>query len=132
MALTMPKKNRPQKKRVKAPEKFSGTHLVIDLFGAEGLNSVLDVEKILKKCVDKCGAKLLYSHMHYLAENLGACGVLVLAGGHISIHSCPDTGYAALDIFMSGAAKPKKAIPIIKKEFKCQSMEFHMVERGPQ
>ena len=36
---------------------------------------------------------------------------------HISIHSWPDTGYAALDVFMSGDADPAKAIPGLRQAF---------------
>lgn len=41
----------------------------------------------------------------------------MLAESHISIHSWPKTGYAALDVFMSGAADPKRAIPVLQEAF---------------
>ena len=43
-----------------------------------------------------------------------ACpGVAVLAESHISIHTWPDAGYAALDVFMCGKADPDACIPVL-------------------
>ena len=43
--------------------------------------------------------------------------VLVLAESHISIHSWPERGYAALDVFMCGDCDPYLAIPVLKEAF---------------
>jgi S-adenosylmethionine/arginine decarboxylase-like enzyme len=40
----------------------------------------------------------------YFTENDGVSGIAVLAESHISIHTWPEVGYAALDVFMCGAA----------------------------
>ena len=44
-------------------------------------------------------------------------GVAVLAESHISIHSWPEHGYAALDIFMCGNAKPDACVPVLREAF---------------
>ena len=42
----------------------------------------------------------------------------VLSESHISIHSWPEVGYAALDVFMCGDAKPHLTVDVLKAAFK--------------
>jgi len=42
----------------------------------------------------------------------------VLAEGHLSIHSWPDKGSVALDVFMGRDAKPELAIDVAKQAFR--------------
>lgn len=95
----------------------TGRHLLIDLFGANRLDDLEYVERTLKRCVDVAGATLLHIHLHPLKPTGGVTGVAVLAESHISIHSWPASGYAALDVFMSGDADPQKAVPVLKEAF---------------
>jgi S-adenosylmethionine decarboxylase len=44
-------------------------------------------------------------------------GVAVLSESHISIHSWPEVGYAALDVFMCGEAKPHLTVDVLKAAF---------------
>ncbi|MBU2098442.1 MAG: adenosylmethionine decarboxylase, partial [Gammaproteobacteria bacterium] len=76
------------------------------------------MEAKFRECVEKCGATLLHIHLHHFTPNGGISGVAVLAESHISVHTWPERGYAAFDIFMCGDAQPEKAIPILKGAFK--------------
>lgn len=95
----------------------AGRHLMIDLYGARRLDDVGHVERTLRKCVEASGATLLHMHVHPLKPTGGVTGVAVLAESHIAIHSWPQDGYAALDIFMSGTADPARAIPVLQEAF---------------
>jgi S-adenosylmethionine decarboxylase len=57
-------------------------------------------------------------------------GVAVLAESHISIHTWPECGYAALDVFMCGAAEPEKCVPILKKAFQAKRAAVDTLLRG--
>ena len=96
----------------------AGTHLIIDLFGAERLDDLKHIKETLKRCVEVAGATLLHIHLHHFTPNGGVSGVAVLAESHISIHSWPEASYAALDVFMCGNAKPHAAIDVLKEAFK--------------
>ena len=96
----------------------AGTHLLIDLFGAKRLDDLKLVRETLKRCADAAGATLLHVHLHRFSSNGGLAGVAVLSESHISIHSWPEAGYAALDVFMCGDAKPHEAIEVLKAAFK--------------
>ena len=97
---------------------FAGTHLLIDFWGAHNLTDLNLMETKFRECVEKCGATLLHIHLHHFTPNGGISGVAVLAESHISVHTWPERGYAAFDIFMCGDAQPEKAIPILKSAFK--------------
>src|SRR5262249_29484873 len=83
----------------------AGVHLIIDLHGAAGLDDIDLIEATLRRCVEASRATLLHIHLHHFQPN-GVSGVAVLAESHISIHTWPDAGYAALDVFMCGKASP--------------------------
>jgi len=98
--------------------KYAGTHLIIDLLGAERLDDIEHIEQTLRDCVDAAGATLLHIHLHHFTPNGGVSGVAVLAESHISIHSWPECGYAALDVFMCGAAEPERTIGVLREAFR--------------
>ena len=98
--------------------RFAGTHLLIDLFGAKRLDDLKHIKETLKRCVEVAGATLLHIHLHHFTPNGGVSGVAVLAESHISIHSWPEVGYAALDVFMCGHADPHATIAVLKLAFK--------------
>jgi S-adenosylmethionine decarboxylase len=96
----------------------AGAHLIIDLYDAGKLDDLDHVEAALRACVDAAGATLLHIHLHHFEPNGGISGVAVLAESHISIHSWPENGYAALDVFMCGKAKPEACVPVLREAFK--------------
>ncbi|WP_262027012.1 adenosylmethionine decarboxylase [Microvirga sp. Mcv34] len=96
---------------------FAGTHLIVDLWHASNLDDLPLVEQTLRDAVDRSGATLLNIDLHHFTPNGGISGVAVLAESHISIHTWPEISYAAVDIFMCGAAQPHKAIDVLKGAF---------------
>jgi S-adenosylmethionine decarboxylase len=96
----------------------AGTHLIIDLFGARRLDDLKHIRETLKRCVEVAGATLLHIHLHHFTPNGGVSGVAVLAESHISIHSWPEAGYAALDVFMCGNAKPHATVEVLEAAFR--------------
>ena len=107
----------------------AGVHLIIDLHGAEGLNDIDLIDATLRRCVAAARATLLHIHLHHFHPN-GVSGVAVLAESHISIHTWPDVGYAALDVFMCGKAEPDACIPILRAAFKAQRVAVNELLRG--
>ncbi len=112
--------------------RFAGTHLIIDLMNAKHIDDVAHVEDTFRRCVEKAGATLLHMNMHHFTPNGGVTGVAVLAESHISIHSWPEYGYAALDIFMCGDADPHAAIPVLRDAFEPEEVVVteHLRGRG--
>jgi len=96
---------------------FAGTHLIFDFWGASQLDNLELMEAALRESVIVAGATLLHIHLHHFTPNGGISGVAVLAESHISVHTWPERGYAAFDVFMCGEAEPEKTIPVLRKAF---------------
>src|SRR5215475_7104261 len=78
---------------------YAGSHLIIDLWEAEGLDDRERIENALIDAVKEAGATLLHIHLHTFTDGGGISGVAVLAESHISVHTWPEKGYAAFDVF---------------------------------
>ena len=109
---------------------YAGSHLIIDLWQAELLDDLDTVETALREAVEEAGATLLHLHLHEFTPNGGISGVAVLAESHISIHTWPERGYAALDVFMCGDAVPAKTIPVLKRYFSPGTVTINEHKRG--
>ena len=107
----------------------AGVHLIVDLHGAAGLDDIDLIEATLRRCVEAARATLLHIHLHHFQPN-GVSGVAVLAESHISIHTWPDAGYAALDVFMCGKASPDACIPVLRDAFQAERIEVNEILRG--
>lgn len=113
--------------------RYAGVHLMIDLWDAEGLDDLGLVEATLRDCVAAAGATLLHIEGHHFTPNQGVSAVAVLAESHMSIHTWPEIGYAALDIFMCGDTQPGKAVEVLEKAFNPARLivEEHLRGRCP-
>lgn len=113
---------------------FAGTHLIVDLKGADHLDDVPYIERALVEAAEAADATLLHIHLHRFTPNGGVSGVAVLAESHISIHTWPERRFAALDIFMCGKADPHKSIPVLERAFKpaAMSVQEHLRGEVPQ
>ena len=93
-----------------------GKHIIIDLYGASNLDSVEAIEQAMMDIIAYTGATLLHQYYHTF-EPHGVTGFTCLAESHISIHTWPETGAAAFDIFMCGDSEPELAIPLLERHF---------------
>lgn len=111
-------------------EKFAGTHLIVDCIGSKNLDSLETVEACLRAAITAADATLLHIHLHHFTPNGGISGVAVLAESHISIHSWPEHGYAAMDVFMCGDAKPHNTLDVIQAAFEPEELRVEEFLRG--
>ncbi len=109
---------------------YAGTHLIVDLRGAERLDDIDHIDGALREAVTASGASLLHIHLHHFTPNGGVSGVAVLAESHISIHTWPERRYAALDVFMCGCACPKKTLEVFNRAFSPERMDVTEHLRG--
>ena len=109
---------------------YAGRHLLVDLWDGEGLDDAAHIDTALRRSVEAAGATLLHIHLHEFSENGGVSGVAVLAESHISIHTWPEWGYAAIDVFMCGDADPMKASEVLRDAFRPGRMEVSDHQRG--
>ncbi|HYZ64080.1 MAG TPA: adenosylmethionine decarboxylase [Acetobacteraceae bacterium] len=111
-------------------ERFAGTHLLVDLWGARNLSDPELIDSALCAAARRAGATILHSHFHHFTPNGGVSGVVVLAESHISIHTWPERGFAAIDIFMCGACDPHDAVPVLRETFQPFRVDLNEERRG--
>jgi S-adenosylmethionine decarboxylase len=111
-------------------EVYAGAHVLADLWGAEHLDDIDYMEDALRKAVEVCGATLLHIHLHHFGDGCGVSGVAVLAESHITVHTWPERGFAAFDIFMCGSCEPELALPVLQKHFNPERMDTELQKRG--
>ncbi|MEQ9639978.1 MAG: adenosylmethionine decarboxylase [Alphaproteobacteria bacterium] len=109
---------------------YAGSHLLIDLWDATRLDDLAHVEQTLTRAVQMAGATLLRIDLHHFTENGGISGVAVLAESHMSIHTWPELGYAALDVFMCGNCDPHDTLPVLREAFEPDRVQVAEHKRG--
>jgi len=80
-----------------------GCHLLLEFSGCDAA-ALLDADAIgtaMEKVVDDSGATRVETVFHTFAPQ-GVSGVVVIAESHVTIHTWPEYGYAAFDIFTCG------------------------------
>ena len=108
-----------------------GTQLIGDLYecSAELLNDVGRVEEILLGAARIVNATILSTSFHSFTPQ-GVSGVVVIAESHLAIHTWPEHGYAAVDVFTCGNLDYKRALDFIKASFETGKCDLHKVYRG--
>jgi S-adenosylmethionine decarboxylase len=108
---------------------YAGTHLIIEVVGGEGLDDEARIQQAFRDCVETCRATLLHIHTHKFSPQ-GVSGVAVLAESHISVHTWPEIGYGAFDVFMCGDAEPWEAVGVLRRAFAAGEVRVKELLRG--
>ena len=74
---------------------------------------------------------LIAAVAHSAADLFNRSGVALLAESHISIHTWPERGYAALDVLMCGASDPRRPLPLLPRAFPPERFELRALFPGP-
>jgi S-adenosylmethionine decarboxylase len=95
-----------------------GKHCILELYDCD--RSRLDDEAFLRDTITtaarRAGATLLHLITHRF-EPQGVTGLALLAESHISIHTWPESGYAAVDVFTCGDhTMPERACQVLCEE----------------
>jgi S-adenosylmethionine decarboxylase len=109
-----------------------GHHYIAEGSGcnAEIIGRVESVEQILVRAAEIAGVTVWSISFHRFSPN-GVSGVVVISESHLSVHTWPEYGYVALDIFTCGdTAKPEAAVQYALKEFGASSMHITEITRG--
>jgi S-adenosylmethionine decarboxylase len=81
-----------------------GAHVLLDLYGIAAAQ--LDDPEHLRACLEQAardgGAHVVESRFSRFSPQ-GASGVVILAESHVAVHTWPELGFAAVDVFTCGA-----------------------------
>lgn len=108
-----------------------GRHLLVEYHGcdAEVLDDLCGIERIMRRAAEAAGATIVDSIFH-LFRPQGVTGVVVVEESHLSIHTWPERGYAAVDFYTCGGCKPRRAHDVLVDALKPVRSERLIVERG--
>jgi S-adenosylmethionine decarboxylase proenzyme len=82
------------------------------------------------KAAIACGAVVLGESFHHFSPQ-GVSGVVIIAESHLSIHTWPEHGYAAVDIFTCGTfVNPEKAADLLIEKLGSKNHSVMEIPRG--
>ena len=109
-----------------------GTHLLLELKECNPrlLNDLEFIRQTMLRTANDVGATVVGESFHRFSPQ-GVTGILAIAESHISIHTWPEYGYAAADIFACGLAfQPKEAAKILIARLESRDSDIIEVQRG--
>jgi S-adenosylmethionine decarboxylase len=110
--------------------KSVGRHLVLELWGCKNLDSSRRVRRALLDIVDALHLTLLSIKIHKFSP-IGVTGVAVVSESHVVIHTWPELGYAAVDVFTCGEQRnPDDAVPVLREHFAPERIQVMEMTRG--
>ncbi len=109
-----------------------GHHYIVEASGCnpEVIGNINKVQEILVKAAEIAGVKVWAVTFNIFPPN-GVSGVVVISESHISIHTWPERGYAALDIYTCGGeGDPEEATIWAVKQFGATAYHITEITRG--
>lgn len=104
-------------------------HLLVEVVGSRFLNDARMVETFFRDLATAYGKEVLALQV-YQFEPYGLSGLLVMPESHVVIHTWPEYGYAALDIFLGAPCDPEISVPLVQRYFAPQDIKIMELERG--
>ena len=108
-----------------------GRHCILELYQCDKakLNDEAFIRTTITSSAKIAGAKLINLVTHSFKPQ-GVTGLALLAESHISIHTWPEIGYAAIDVFTCGEhTMPEKACKVFFKVFSAKNFSFKNIVR---
>jgi S-adenosylmethionine decarboxylase len=109
-----------------------GRHILAEVYGCDHdiLNSAETIEKIMVNAALRAGAEIREVAFHKFSPQ-GVSGVVIISESHLAIHTWPELGYAALDVFTCGeTVDPWVACDDIVEKFKAENVTATESRRG--
>lgn len=110
--------------------KAIGRHLILEMWGCKNLDSAEAAESALREMVTALDVTLLDLRVHPFSPH-GVTGVAIVSESHLAIHTWPEYGYAAVDVFTCGGRRdPDAAMPVLRKYFQPERVQVMEMTRG--
>ena len=111
---------------------YLGVQVTADFYGIP--YAVLDntdiIKQLMLQAAKEANTTIINYYFHKFAPQ-GVSGAIIIAESHLSIHTWPEEGYAAIDIFTCGdKTKPYHAIEYLKDALKPTNIAITETQRG--
>lgn len=109
-----------------------GRHVTMDLreVSFEKLNDAQYLRTVMVEATERCGATIVGENFVEF-DPQGVTGVLVLSESHLSIHTYPEEGFAAIDCYTCGqTVDPEIACDYLKTVLGGRVAGYRALQRG--
>ncbi|MEX1190331.1 MAG: polyamine aminopropyltransferase [Brumimicrobium sp.] len=108
-----------------------GNHILVEFMRCDPdiMNDVSGIERDMVEAARKAGATVINSTFHHFSP-YGVSGVVVIEESHLAIHTWPEYGYAAVDLFTCGEMDAWISFDYLKECFKSESYSAIEMKRG--
>jgi S-adenosylmethionine decarboxylase len=109
-----------------------GRHILLELndCNREVLNDLDLLRDAMLTAAIRCGAVILGDSFHRFSPQ-GVSGVVVIAESHLSVHTWPEYGYAAVDVFTCGTTvNPQIAAEVLIERLGSRNHSLTEIKRG--
>jgi S-adenosylmethionine decarboxylase len=109
-----------------------GRHVLAEFYGCpyDVLNSLEQIKIDMMEAALEAGAEVKETVFHQFSPQ-GVSGVVVISESHLAIHTWPEFGYAAVDIFTCGqTVNPWVSCNYLKQKFAARNMTAREIKRG--
>ncbi len=111
---------------------FLGHQLIAELYGCDAAR-LADVDAIrtaMLEAAHSAGCTIVTQAFHHFSP-YGVSGAVIVAESHLAIHTWPEYGYAAVDVFTCGeAAEPDKALEVLRRALNATTLSATEMRRG--
>ena len=109
-----------------------GRHLLVELndCNRDTLNDLDLIRATMREAAIRSGAVILGDSIHRFSPQ-GVSGVVVIAESHLSVHTWPEYGYAAVDVFTCGTTvNPRVAADVLIEGLGSKNHSMKEIPRG--
>ena len=109
-----------------------GQQLLVELYHCDTmiLNDVDMIEAHMMQAAEAAGATIVERTFHHFSPH-GVSGVVVIAESHLAIHTWPEYGYAAVDLFTCGdTILPDPCFEYLKEALGAENYSVTEMKRG--
>lgn len=108
-----------------------GRHLLVEFYGCdgEGLKDTEMIRALMIKAAEASKVTVVSECFHTFSP-YGVSGVLVIEESHLTVHTWPESGYAAVDLFTCGPADPWEGFKVLQKGLKATHHSVTELRRG--
>ena len=108
-----------------------GRHILVEYYNCDSelLKNPKFIETYMKEAAIKMGATIVESCFHHF-NPYGVSGAVIISESHLTIHTWPEYGYAAVDLFTCGNIDPWVGFDYLERELKSNFSESTEIPRG--
>jgi S-adenosylmethionine decarboxylase len=108
-----------------------GRHLLAEFYGCDLriIDDVAAVTELMREAAARVGATVVAEAFHRYAPQ-GVSGTLLIAESHLSVHTWPEAGYVAVDIFTCGGLDPRPGFRFLLEALGARTSRMHELVRG--